>query len=240
MSAPLLPPLALWRRPILGNYFSTELALYASFRDYRRCRRLSRRQPRPDDGASRVLQQHPLSRRTGGGGASRRSTRRRRLGVTMAIRSRRHFRRASISGRVVFVAHSSLAFVKTVSFPFLRPPPPLARAQFVIRQLVRAKMKSLKKVACQSTKTSLARGSFGKGHWSLVVRPPLRGWFANLPISILDAAPRCRHRSHFVAAAVGPGVACACGGRGELRMIMVGWLAGWLCPNYESERAERR
>ena len=90
--------------------------------------------------------------------------------------------------------------------PSLRPPPRLARAQFVIRQLVRAKMKSLKKVACQSTKTSLARGSFGKGHWSLAVRSRQRGRFANLPISILDGA-RCRHRSHFVAA-VGLGVAC--------------------------------
>ena len=165
MSAPLLP-LALWRRPILGNYFSTELALYASFRDYR-CRRLRRRQPRPDDGASRVLQQHPLSRRTDGGGASRRSTRR-RLGVTMAIRSRRHFRRASRVG-----SSSSLIrrWHSSGPSPSLLPPPPLARAQFVIRQLVRAKMKSLKKVACQSTKTSLARGSFGKGHWSLAVRP---------------------------------------------------------------------
>ena len=59
MSAPLLPPLArplaLWRRPILGNYFSTELALYASFRDYRRCRRLRRRQPRPDGAEQRSV-----------------------------------------------------------------------------------------------------------------------------------------------------------------------------------------
>ena len=102
--------------------------------------------------------------------------------------------------------------------PFART---VARAQFVIRQLVRAKMKSLKKVACQSTKTSLARGSFGVGHWSLAVRSPLRGRFANLPISILDAAPRCRHRSHFVAAADGPRVACACGGRGAQVCVCV-------------------
>ena len=234
MSAPLLPPLALWRRPILGNYFSTELALYASFRDYRRCRRLRRRQPRPDDGATRLLQQHPHSLE----GLLEGARRGQRGGVSGSQwrSGRGDISGARLGSRVVFVAHSSLAFVKTVSFSFLRPPPPLARAQFVIRQLVRAKMKSLKKVACQSTKTSLARGSFGKGHWSLAVRSPLRGRFANLPISILDAAPRCRHRSHFVAAAVGPGVACACGGRGELRMIMVGWLAGWLCPNYKSER----
>ena len=152
----------------------------ASFGDYHR-RRL-RRQARPEGGpvSTRTTTCPPLlwlprrvasRRRTNKWTESIEVTAADVSGVKIVFRSRRHFR--PVRRRVRHLRRSSLAFVKTAAAATAIS---FARAQFVIRQLVRAKMKRLKKVACSlrvcqsANRRKHLASIFGTRPWRVRVR----------------------------------------------------------------------